>query len=323
MRDIRQLLIIRPGAIGDTLLTMPLLQTMRRFCPGLSIHFVGNPLVLPLLHACNLIEESSNYDDAQWSYLFIPPSASPRRASQAYERLQQELQQCDAVIAWLRDETGAVADNLHRQRIPHSIIAASRPAAHNQQHITNYLAHTLAQDWPAWNGWSAQTTWQPPTRYSWQPLAPRHAAHNQPTIAIHPGSGSAQKCWPVSAFAQLIRMLWQRQVRVLLLGGPADEERIQQLQHLLARPLAPSFLRLVLSSPLPYITQELQRCQGYIGNDTGITHLAALLGLPTIALFGPSDPITWHPIGPRVTLLHEPTLADLSPLTVYENIALS
>ncbi len=320
MQDVKQLLIIRPGAIGDTLLTMPLLQTMRQRHAGLSIHFVGNALVLPVLHAYGLVERSSNYDDVQWSYLFMPPTTSSQRASRAYEQLQHTLQQCDTVIAWLRDDTGVVADNLHRQGISRTIIAAGRPSRSEREHITSYLAHTLAQSWPCWYDWSARASWQPPAGYSWQPLT---ATYDQTTVAIHPGSGGAQKCWPVAAFAQLIRMLWQQRISVLLLAGPADEERIKQLQTLLVQPPAPSFLRLVLSAPLLYITQELQQCHAYIGNDSGITHLAALLGVPTVALFGPSDAVIWHPIGPRVTLLQAPVLEKLSPRVVYENIGLT
>jgi heptosyltransferase III len=318
MQNRKRLLIIRPGAIGDTLLTMPLLQSIRYHHPDLDIHFVGNPLVLPLLHAFALVDRSSNYDDSRWSYLFMPTTPPPLHPSRLYEELQQELQQCDTVIAWLQDDDGIVINNVRLQHVPHIIVASGRPPAHSHQHITDYLAHTLVHEWPIWQNWDAQKSWRPPAAYNWQPPS---AINNRPTIAIHPGSGGLNKCWPLSAFAQLIGLLWQRDISILLVGGPADEQRVEQLLDSL-QPPAPTSLRVALSAPLLYVTQQLQHCHSYVGNDTGTTHLAALLGIPTIAVFGPSDPTIWHPIGPHVTILHEPVLEKLLPLDVLANIPL-
>ncbi|HET9132402.1 MAG TPA: glycosyltransferase family 9 protein, partial [Terriglobia bacterium] len=60
------------------------------------------------------------------------------------------------------------------------------------------------------------------------------------------------------------------------------------------------------------VAEELRRCRVFIGNDSGITHLAAYLGCPTIALFGPTDPRIWAPIGRRVTILRRMPLGDIS-----------
>jgi ADP-heptose:LPS heptosyltransferase len=64
----------------------------------------------------------------------------------------------------------------------------------------------------------------------------------------------------------------------------------------------------------------LRRCSAYLGNDSGVTHLAALVGVPTVALFGPSDPALWSPLGSRVTVLRSPTAA-MSGITVDEALA--
>jgi len=60
------------------------------------------------------------------------------------------------------------------------------------------------------------------------------------------------------------------------------------------------------------VADELRRCRLFIGNDSGITHIAAYWGAPTIALFGPTDPAVWGPLGRRVKVLKRPSLDDIS-----------
>jgi heptosyltransferase-3 len=113
-------------------------------------------------------------------------------------------------------------------------------------------------------------------------------------IILHPGSGSPGKCWPY------FRELANRLDRVSFLIGPAEPEfdtgAYPRLENL----------------PLREVARELASAQGFIGNDSGITHLAAYLGCPTIAIFGPTDPGVWGPVGRRVTILRNPTLTDVS-----------
>src|SRR5579884_786892 len=79
-------------------------------------------------------------------------------------------------------------------------------------------------------------------------------------------------------------------------------------------------LQVLANRPLLEVASRLQACRCYLGNDSGITHLAALLGVPTIALFGPSDPAIWHPVGPAVKVIQERPLERLPVDTVMEAI---
>lgn len=136
-------------------------------------------------------------------------------------------------------------------------------------------------------------------------------------VAVHPGSGSASKNWPVERLATLVERLPSTVgASALVLAGPADEDAVAQL---LAR-LAPPPL-LVRDLPLPELAAALQHADAYVGNDSGPTHLAAMLGRPTLALFGPTDPALWAPRGPRVRVLHHPPLADLAPDVVLNALA--
>jgi len=105
-------------------------------------------------------------------------------------------------------------------------------------------------------------------------------------IVIHRGSGSPKKCWP--HFDELLK----RMPGATVLKGPAEGE---------VRPL-----------PLADVCSLLRGCRAYIGNDSGITHLAAYLGVPALALFGPTDPRIWGPIGRRVRIIWKSRLEEIS-----------
>ena len=79
-------------------------------------------------------------------------------------------------------------------------------------------------------------------------------------------------------------------------------------------------LSTLVDAPLLEVARQLQQCKCYVGNDSGITHLAAMLGVPTIALFGPSDPTTWHPVGPSVRVIRAQALEHLGSDVVVEAI---
>ncbi|GCF07498.1 glycosyltransferase family 9 protein [Dictyobacter arantiisoli] len=304
-----QILIIRPGAIGDTLLTLPLLRYIRTHTPDPQVTFVGNSAVLPLIQAWHLAERTSNYENRLWSGLFMQPSISTSTRP-AQQQLQQCLQRIERAICWLPDPDDCVKRNLQATGIAEIAIAPGRPT--QAIPILSYLAQSIGiTDLRACN-------WQPPQEYEW--IREEAQAQQHRTIAIHPGSGGSHKCWPVTHFATVIRSLWQQQIAVNIFTGPADYERQEELLHCLPPPPQADLLRLSENVPLLTVAQELRHCCGYLGNDTGITHLAALLGLPTLALFGPSNPTIWKPIGPRVTVLYEPSLASLAPQQVLPQL---
>ena len=110
-------------------------------------------------------------------------------------------------------------------------------------------------------------------------------------VAVHPGSGSPAKNWPVGRFADLIRRLRAQGREVAVVWGEADVAEAAALAR-----EAPG-LPLLAGLSLRELAETLAECGAYLGNDSGITHLAAAVGLPVVALFGPSDADTWGPRG--------------------------
>lgn len=109
---------------------------------------------------------------------------------------------------------------------------------------------------------------------------------------IHPFSGSARKNWPLERFRELAERL---PCPVRWCAGPEEvlegAERFEDLYEL---------------------ARWLARARLYIGNDSGITHLAAAVGTPVVAIFGPTDPEVWGPRGERVTVIRGESLEDLT-----------
>lgn len=116
---------------------------------------------------------------------------------------------------------------------------------------------------------------------------------NSGRIVLHPGSGSRSKVWP--HFRELALTLPEAEI----LLGPCEN-----------RPCVPNSCLENLS--VAQVAEELRRCRLFIGNDSGITHVAAYWGTPTAALFGATDPDMWGPVGRRVKVLHKPLLEDIS-----------
>ena len=107
-------------------------------------------------------------------------------------------------------------------------------------------------------------------------------------LAVHPGSGSPRKNWPVDRFAAVIEAIAAGEPW-LLVEGPADAEAARPLSALVGAVHAREIPARVLGA-------ALTRAKVYVGNDSGVSHLAAAWGAPTLALFGPTEPKQWAPV---------------------------
>jgi len=153
-------------------------------------------------------------------------------------------------------------------------------------------------------------------------MAPRHEEEARrlipsgpPVLALAPIAAAAEKTWPADRFAALAAALragpcagW----RIALFGGPGDEAKSSPLLAAL-----PDALKIFGEPDLLTVAAALRNCAAFIGNDSGMAHLAAAVGLPTLALFGPSDPIRYAPFGGKARFLRAPN-HDIAGLDVAE-----
>ena len=126
-------------------------------------------------------------------------------------------------------------------------------------------------------------------------------------IAVHPGSGSPDKCWPVDSYLHLIEQLHHAGHRCHIILGEVELERwpADQISRL------HSAEEIVHPATYFDLLNELSHCSAFIGNDSGPGHLAGIIGIPSVVLFGPTDPAVWKPLGPRVTAIRRQPLDSL------------
>jgi ADP-heptose:LPS heptosyltransferase len=184
----------------------------------------------------------------------------------------------DCAIVWMKDPT--VAANLQLSGIPNVSRADPFPM---YGHAADHLLRTLKLERP-----ELPDLWVPGVE----------------DVIIHTGSGSPKKIWP--HFEELI----ERLPNAITLLPPG--ENFSNLRPSPALRAASPRGRGLQNLSLTEVSQHLLSCRAYIGNDSGITHLAAYLGCPTIALFGPTDPRVWGPLGRRSRIIWKSKLEDIT-----------
>ena len=323
----KSILVIRPGAIGDALLTFPILKLLKEQYDSTCITLVSNAQVLPLARAFGVAEQVFDFQDIHWSELF---SSNGIRTS----FMRNLLSQIDLAICWLRDLDGIIEQNLKTSGVEHLIIAPGRPSVDEHLHIIDYLARTIGLSdkspsisvgarvddvglggplWsPVGDGYSPFINKSVTSDNSNWATINAHDITTKRFVAVHPGSGALEKCWPIFRFAEVIKRLWEQNHPVLLLSGPADTVRVNDLlKHLSLSPTSDMF-KMLKCAPLLQVAQHLQQCKCYLGNDSGITHLAAMSGVPTVAIFSPTDPKIWRPVGPFVNVIQGYSLENIT-----------
>jgi heptosyltransferase-3 len=271
-----RLLLLRPGAIGDTLLTFPALGALRRRFAAAELVVAGNRSALTLARAAGLVDRIDAFG-ADWLADLFGDEPTPA--------LRAQLAGTDLGIVWMHDQSTAadLADRLQAAGSRQTLGLASFPPAGARCHLADHLYTSLA---PLGIGG--------PRPSLTLPVPPGLAGANRPTVVLHPGAGGRHKRWPAARYAALAQHLIDQGFAVALTCGPADRDAVGEVQ---AR-VADLPLTVLAGLELSELAGIIGRATGFVGNDSGITHLSALLGVPTVALFGPCDPVYWAPIGP-------------------------
>jgi heptosyltransferase III len=305
-----RIVVYRPGALGDTLLTFPTLAALRSHWPDAHMTLVCRADVHTLALASELADRLYSHELATWAWLFGSAMAPAALARESFGG-------ADLALVWAPDAENNIASRLRALGVNETLVAAPPPLIGPHQHVALQLLGALAplgvavaKDVRALSRALPVLRWpveaQEEARTAWKAINQTE----QPRIAIHPGSGSARKRWPAAHLAGLLRDL-QRDCAPVLIEGPQDGAVVAEILTQVEG--VPVVRDLSVAGLAAFICD----CALYVGNDSGATHLAGLLGLPTVALFGPTDPACWAPLGPHVVMLQSATghLDDL-PVSV-------
>lgn len=298
--DALRLLVIRSGAIGDTIIMSVVYQALRRHFPAAYIEAIGPGERLRLINLPGLIDRITSIERADIAGLFAAECA-PSSAIIEY------IRQFDKILVYSFDQSGVLMNNLLRIHPDGVLRFDPFPRDETNEHVTRYLLKTLRA-----LGIDEQEQIIPRIAIA-EKTAP-DAKDGIMKIAVHPGSGGPAKNWPVEYFVDLcLRFAQTYSVSIHLVVGPADHALAQAF----TRKLSSAYpLKLLAELPLSDLARELQQCDLYIGNDSGISHLAAALGVPTIVIFRASNPRIWQPIGEDVMVCHDRSMTGGEKITV-------
>jgi len=273
-------LIIRPAALGDTLMLAPALSNSHEWGEVIVAgRKPGIDFLRPLVSGC------LDFEGPGWHALFVD-------ASEPGVRLP--VNEADRVVAFLNDPQGVVKKNLEHF-FPGASIAVlpGYPSEDEPVHVAFYLAGALENTGLPVHAENVLTeAMRRPLLYSGDKQRLR--------VVFHPGSGGAQKNHPPEFWMNLVRAFRENNPGIeklpVILLGPAEE-------NLLPLFSGEKSLEILLSPDTDRLSLLLQEAMIYVGHDSGITHLAAMLGAPTIALFRHSSVTQWSPLGPRVKVI--------------------
>ena len=294
----KHLLLIQPGALGDSLLTLPIADQLSKAFPhNPSIEILGHLDYIRLFTRHLAVTATASIDTAPLHLLFAEPPGQLPTAFVDY------LPRFDAVVTWLGDSKSPFARNLSAA-IAGPVICIDRgPPPDYPHHVVHYWLSQLFTNPPPPQQCDSQLHLSnadiSPTV---QQLSTRLSCPLEKTdyLVFHPGAGSEQKTWPPACFAQLAsRITENTNYRVVHILGPAETERFdtQTLSLLNSTSQVLADLDITQTSTL------LHHARAFLGHDSGPTHLAAALSIPTLALFGPSNPTHWQPLAPSPQII--------------------
>ncbi len=305
-----RILVIRGGAIGDFVLTLPAIRMLRQTLPHCHLEILGYRHIADIaLHGGP--EKGTTYADAVRNIEYGPMAAFFARNGQLAPDLCTYFAGFQQVVSWLFDPDGIFAANLERAGVRNFLGVHEKMTDH--QHASVQLARGLERMAIFLDENATRLFPDAATKADADTWLAGHTAENdaRPLVALHPGSGSPKKNWPAGNWQRLGDLIASGGARLLLIGGEADDSALDPL----ARSLAVQAPIIARNLPLPTLAALLSHCSAYFGHDTGISHLAAATGVPSTLLFGPTDPSVWAPIGGHVRILRAPAnnLDNLAP----------
>jgi heptosyltransferase III len=296
-----KILVIRGGAIGDFILTLPVLSALRAQFPETRLEVLGYP------HIARLALEGGLADDVR-SIEARPLAGFFAEHADLDFDLSQYFAGFAVIVSYLYDPQEIFKDNIARISRAQFIQALHRPDEAAALHATRCFLQPLER--------LTIFDADPVPRLTFAPPAEGHNASPRPWLALHPGSGSEAKNWPEDRWAGLIREVCARtDASLLLVGGEAEGARLARLAALIPGDRR----RLAAHLPLPELARELRACTAFVGHDSGISHLAAAVGLPGVVLWANTREEIWRPPSEKVRIIRD--AAGIQALSVEKVFA--
>jgi len=304
-----RILVIRGGAIGDFILTLPALKALRDARPRAHMEILGYKHIA-------VLAENRFYAQAVRSIEYGLLARFFARNSELPAELADYFASFDLIVSYLYDPDQIFETNLRRCGVENLICGPAR-IVEAAGHAARQLARPIEQLGINVVDLSERIF---PSKEDREFAREFLASMPRPIIAIHPGSGSHEKNWPVENWIGLFSQAdgFAQLERLLVISGEADQAQTEQLRLEWAN----RGVRFARNLPLPRLAAVLESAM-FIGHDSGISHLAAAVGANCILLFGRTDPDVWAPKNDNVQILCVPNakLTDLGIDVVHAAMA--
>jgi len=282
---VSKVLVIRGGAIGDFILTLPVLAALRQQFPSARLEVLGYPHIAQLAIAGGLADDVRSIEARPLARFFA-------RNAPLDPALQSYFAGFPIILSYLYDPDDIFRENVQRCAPGQFIGCPHRPDNEQGRHATDVFLEPLKR----LAIFDADPV--PQLRISSSPA--QATAARPATLVLHPGSGSERKNWPLTNWISLAKQLTAETGHALLLvGGEAESDKLARMTAVLPA----ERVELASGWPLTKLAARLAECTAFIGHDSGITHLAAALRLRILALWGDTPEAIWRPRGEHVTVL--------------------
>jgi len=302
-RAVRRILVCATGGVGNTILLLPLLRVLRRALPGAALDLLlTNRTAARLAEDCGWADAVLCVEERQWYVGFAPIRLFLDLRSRRYDIcLRTFLTAPEMLRASLAaGMSGAPIRVAYGTPDSNPFETHLLPPDESVAEIDRHLALAAAiglEAAPEVGRFSA------PTRGSdW---ARRYlagvAGAERSLLGIHPGSdaGFEAKRWPAHRFGEVAALAGSRLgARVVFVGGPEDREAIE-----VARRVAGPGALVAVGQDIVETAGLVERCAAFVSNDSGLMHLASAMGVPTLAIFGPTDPVKNRALDPATVVL--------------------
>ena len=297
-----KILVIRGGAIGDFILTLPALAALRRQFPRTHLEVLGYPHIAGLALAGGLVQRVQSIEARSLAGFFARDGALA-------EELVDYFSEFDMIVSYLYDPDEIFQSNVRLCSQAQFIAGPHRAENGEGMHASEVFLKPLER--------LAVFDAEPVPRLEVGRAFETGVASGR-WLAAHPGSGSEKKNWPESKWLELLRhLIKSTTLNLLLVGGEAERGRLERLEAALPG----TRIKLLQSVPLPELAQWLASCVAFVGHDSGISHLAAAVGLPSLVLWGATEEAIWRPRGRNLPVLRDAEgLAGLSVEVVINHL---
>lgn len=300
-------MILQPGALGDCILTLPLASLVKGALNLGGVDLIGHAEYVGILPGRSCVDGVRSIDSIDLHRLFVEPM---RFELADHDPLIHLFSGYSWIITFLGEPGSDFEQNLiFTTNCSHSadvVTLPLKPPEGVRQHIAEIYTEQFARQ----SGLPLEKARLDPSAVQIRVdqtdrdvgvelLEQAGIDLSKRLVVIQPGSGGRNKCWRLENFLNVARTLRGPEIEVLFLLGPAEVERLRPSEKVHIHGVT----RCVAHLSLPQVLGLLSCADAFIGNDSGVTHLAAGIGLRTIAIFGPTDPTVYQPLGPRVRVV--------------------